>query len=144
MKDNKKNIVSLGKYIFSITISFLIWDSVTWFILNLLLIPIRMKNNTTLLLISSFAIWILKSIIIISMTYLNNKNKRVAKYQLEKAKITSLIIFYVFIIGLYVSEIVDGVIASPIIWGITTIIHIFLIAYVNEIMFKRWIYDEKK
>lgn len=144
MKDNKKNIVSLGKYIFSIVVSFLIWDSVTWFILNLLLIPIRMKNNTTLLLISSFVIWILKSIIIISMTYLNNKNKRVAKYQLEKAKIISLIIFYIFIVGLYVSEIVDGVITSPIIWGTTTIIHIFLIAYVNEITFKRWIYDEKK
>lgn len=140
----EKKIISIGKFLFSIIISFLVWDLVTWFVGNLLLGLINNINNGILSLVGGFVIWILKSFIIISLTYMNNKNKRVAKYQLEKAKIICLIIFYLFIIGFYITEITNGVISSPIIWSIVTIIHVFLIAFINEIMYRRWINNEKK
>ena len=140
----QKKIVGIGKFVFSVFISFLIWDFVTWFIGIFALGLINKINNDILSLIGVFTIWILKSFIIITLTYMSNRNKRVAKYQLEKAKIICLIIFYVLIIGFNISEITNGIIATPTIWSIVTIFHIFLIAFINEIMYKRWIYNEKK
>lgn len=140
----QKKIVSIGRFIFSIFISFLVWDLVTWFFGNLALGIINKINNNVLSLVGGFIIWIIKSIIIITMTYFNNRKKRVAKYQLEKAKIISLVIFYILIIGLYITEITEGVMSSLIIWPLVTIFHIFLIALVNEIMYKRWICNEEK
>lgn len=140
----QKKIVGIGKFVFSVFISFLVWDLVTWFFGNFALGIIDKINNNVLTLVGGFAIWIIKSLIIITMAYFNNRNKRVAKYQLEKAKIINLVMFYILTIGLYISEITDGVISSPIIWPLATIFHIFLIAFINEIMYKRWICNEEK
>lgn len=63
---------------------------------------------------------------------------------MEKVKIIGLVIFYIMIIGINLTNIVDGVITSPIIWIPLIIIDMFLIALINELSFRRFIANEKK
>ena len=141
----EKKIISKAKFIFDIIISFIIWNFVIS-ILGKLTVSLINKiiSNDIITTFVSYTFWILKSILIIFLCYLNNKNKRVAKYELEKTKIIILIMFYVFIIGLSMLDITYGVIQNPIVWIPLIIIHMFLIALFNDIMFRRCIYYEKK
>ncbi len=140
----EKKIVSKAKFIFSIIISFLVWDLVTWFIGNLVLGILNKYSDNLFSVLLTYVVWILKSLIIIILTYMNNKKKRVAKYELNKVKIINLVIFYIFTIGLSISEIAESIMLAPLISIISTIAHMFLIALVNDIMFRRCISNEEK
>ncbi len=140
----EKKIVSKAKFIFSIIISFLVWDLVTWFIGNLVLGILNKYSDNLFSVLLTYVVWVLKSLIIIVLTYFNNRKKRVAKYELNKVKIINLIIFYAFTIGISISDITENIMSSPIIPIIVTIIHMFLIALVNDIMFRRCISNEEK
>ena len=140
----EKKIVSKAKFIFSIIISFLVWDLVTWFIGNLVLGILNKYGDNLFSVLLTYVVWILKSLIIIILTYMNNKKKRVAKYELNKVKIINLVIFYIFTIGLSISEIAESIMLAPLISIIATIAHMFLIALVNDIMFRRCISNEEK
>lgn len=141
----EKKIVSKKRFIFSIIISLLIWDLIVSLLGQLIISLVsKFTDNNILTSFVSYAVWIFKSILIISLCYLNNKKKRVAKYELEKTKINILIIFYILLIGLSITDITEGIILNPIIWIPLVIIHMFLIALFNDIMFRRCIYYEKK
>ena len=141
----EKKIVSKKRFIFSIIISLLIWDLIVSLLGQLIISLVsKFTDNNILTSFVSYTVWILKSVLIISLCYLNNKKKRVAKYELEKTKINILIIFYILLIGLSITDITEGIILNPIIWIPLVIIHMFLIALFNDIMFRRCIYYEKK
>lgn len=140
----EKKIVSKEKFIFNILVSFLIWDLVTWFLGNLILGMLNKYGDNIFVSISTYIVWILKSLIIICLTYIKNKNKRVAKYELNKVKIINLVIIFILTIGLSISDITESIMASPLLPIIATIIHMFLIAIVNDIMFRRCISNEEK
>lgn len=140
----EKKIVSKAKFIFSIIISFLVWYLVTWFIGNIVLGILNKYGDNLFSVFLTYVVWILKSLIIIILTYMNNKKKRVAKYELNKVKIINLVIFYIFTIGLSISEIAESIMLAPLISIIATIAHMFLIALVNDIMFRRCISNEEK
>lgn len=140
----EKKKVSKTKFIFSIIISFLVWNLVTWFLGNMVLGFLNRIDNNLIKVIGSYAIWILKSLMIITMVYLNNRKKRVAKYELNKVKIISLVIFYVLTIGISISDIIESIMSLPLVSIVATIIHMFLIALINDIMFRRCISNEEK
>lgn len=140
----EKKKVSKTKFIFSIIISFLVWNLVTWFLGNVALGLFNRINNNLIKVIGSYVIWILKSLMIITMVYLNNRKKRVAKYELNKVKIISLVIFYVLTIGISISDIIESIMLLPLVSIVATIIHMFLIALINDIMFRRCISNEEK
>ena len=135
----EKKIVSKAKFIFSIIISFLVWYLVTWFIWNIVLGILNKYGDNLFSVLLTYVVWVLKSLIIIVLTYFNNRKKRVAKYELNKVKIINLIIFYAFTIGISISDITENIMSI-----IVTIIHMFLIALVNDIMFRRCISNEEK
>lgn len=141
----EKKIVSKKRFIFSIIISLLIWDLIVSLLGQLIISLVsKFTDNNILTSFVSYTVWIFKSILIISLCYLNNKKKRVAKYELEKTKINILIIFYILLIGLSITDITEGIILNPIIWIPLVIIHMLLIAIVNDIMFRRCISNEER
>lgn len=141
----EKKIVSKKRFIFSIIISLLIWDLIVSLLGQLIISLVsKFTDNNILTSFVSYIVWIFKSILIISLCYLNNKKKRVAKYELEKTKINILIIFYILLIGLSITDITEGIILNPIIWIPLVIIHMLLIAIVNDIMFRRCISNEER
>lgn len=140
----EKKIVSKGKFIFNIIISFLVWDLVTWFIGNFALGILNKHSDNIFYALLTYVVWILKSLIIICLTYINNRKKRVAKYELNKVKIINLIIFYGLTIGISISDITETIMTSPLVPIIAIIVHMFLIALVNDIMFRRCISNEEK
>ena len=140
----EKKIVSKGKFIFNILVSFLVWDLVAWFLGNLILGMLNKYSDNIFAALSTYIVWIIKSTMIIILTYFNNRKKRVAKYELNKVKIINLVIFYILTIGISLSNITESIMSSPLVPIIATIVHMFLIALVNDIMFRRCISNEEK
>ena len=144
----KKKIVSRKKFIFSIAISLLIWILVVN-LLSFILITLidKLTNNVMLCVFMACAMWILNSALIVLLCYINNKKKIVSKNELGKTKISVLIIFYIFIVGLSGinnADFMNLIIEKPIVWILLMIIQMFLITFVNDAMFKKYMHYDKK
>lgn len=140
----EKKVVSKGKFLLHIFLSFLVWDLVAGFLNNLILSVLNLISNTMLAVILTYVLWMLHSVYIIVMVYFNNKNKTVATESLSKVRRMNLILFYVLTIGLSISTIAEGFVSFPIALIIITIVHMLLIAFVNDWMFRRYISDEER
>ena len=139
-----KKIVSKTKFIINIIISALIWMFLLSFIHNVIIGLLNKFEDNIFIIILSYVIWIIMTLLIVFMSYISNIKKRVAKYEMEKVKIICLMIFYIMIIGINLTSIVDGVITLPFVWIPLIIMDMFLIAFVNELSFRRFIANEKK
>lgn len=139
-----KKIVSKTKFLINIIISALIWSFLLSFIYDIVIGLFNRVESNVLIIILSYFVWMIMTLLIVFMSYISNIKRRVAKYEMEKVKIIGLVIFYIMIIGINLTNIVDGVITSPIIWIPLIIIDMFLIALINELSFRRFIANEKK
>lgn len=138
-----KKIVSKTKYIVSLFISFIVWSIVLWF-LNTILTGLFKNIGDSAYLIYTYVIYVLECVIIIPLCYINNRKKRVAKYESEKTKIYALIMFYILFIGIAIDDITEGMLSSPMIFIPLIVAKVLLITFINELMFKRSMKDEEK
>ena len=140
----KKKIISRKKFIFSIIISLLIWGP-TVNLLSFILIALiyTLTNNSTLAKFMWYAMWILNSVLIILLCYINNKKKIVSKNELDKTKKGILVIFYIFM-GLSTLNLMNLIKDSMIVWIPILILQMFLITFVNDAMFKKYMHYDKK
>lgn len=90
-----------------------------------------------------YAMWILNSVLIILLCYINNKKKIVSKNELDKTKKGILVIFYIFM-GLSTLNLMNLIKDSMIVWVPILILQMFLITFVNDAMFKKYMHYDKK
>ncbi len=145
----EKKTLSKGKFIFSVLVSFLIWNFVSGFLINNLLVQLVFKSFDSvnfpiwvylwvyIFLINAF--WILESVLEIYFSYRLNRFKTVEEYQYSSTRNVLLLIFYISILLINKSTISILAGYNPILQYSMLVIHIVVIWFMNKKMFYKWI-----
>jgi len=138
----ERKVMSKGKFIFHIFLSFGLWNLITLFIFKILMNGLIYKiNNAVILLIIFNVLWIGTSVLQIFLTYWFNKFNTPQEYQLRSAKNTNLIMFLIFIIFVNketIARFFDINTLLSILMGVFLVIHIIAIWFVNEKLFDKY------
>ena len=143
-EEKEKNVLSKGKLIFHIFLSFLVWNLIFGLGFSFLgtTLLYGLKNiNTVLYLVIYNLLWLVSSLLTIFFTYWFNKYNICKEYQLRSVRKICLFMFLIGIIGINSINIKNILNYFPIVESIITVIHIILIWYFNDEMFNKWIDD---
>lgn len=138
----EKKVMSKGKFVFHIFLSFGLWNLITLFIFKILMNGLIYKiNNAVALLIIFNVLWIGASVLQILLTYWFNKFNTPQEYQLRSAKNTNLIMFLILIIFINketIARFFDINTLLSILMGVFLVIHMIVIWFVNEKLFDKY------
>lgn len=143
---SNKKMLKKGSFIGHIFLSFVVWNFIFGFLFNILVNNFIFNISRTSpmgysVLFNLF--WIIIDFIVMVLVYNFNKKYYILDNECNSSRGIVLILFYVFMVGINISRIIDLMNINLILQIIFVILHMFMIWFFNEKLFRRYIYNEK-